>query len=34
MEEGKCGASVLAFECCNVSTGNKDRQENVLIEKT
>jgi hypothetical protein len=32
-EEGKCRATVLAFEYCNVSTGNKDRQENVHSER-
>jgi hypothetical protein len=32
MEEGKCRATILAFEYCNVSTGNKDRQENVHSE--
>jgi len=33
MEEGKCRATVLAFQYCNVSTGNKDRQENVHSER-
>jgi hypothetical protein len=33
MEEGKCRATVLTFEYCNVSTANKDRQENVHSER-
>jgi hypothetical protein len=33
MGEGKCRATVLVFEYCNVSTGSKDMQENVHSER-